>query len=42
MARAAARAIEDRIEPDTRTNGDWADAEADSAVEEFGLKDGHG
>ena len=40
--RAAARAVEDHIEPDTRTVGDWADGETDSAVKEFGPKDGHG
>ncbi|GAA2338211.1 hypothetical protein OKJ48_36415 [Streptomyces kunmingensis] len=40
--RAAARAIEDHIEPDTKTAGDWADEDTSTAVKEFGPKDGHG
>ncbi|MFF2203877.1 hypothetical protein [Streptomyces sp. NPDC058145] len=36
--KAAAKAIEDHIEPDTRKAGDWADTETDSAVS--GLRDG--
>lgn len=33
--KAAARAIEDHIEPDTRKAGDWADTETGTAVREF-------
>ncbi|MFI7342965.1 hypothetical protein ACIBUY_34090 [Streptomyces sp. NPDC050085] len=33
--KAAARAIEQHIEPDTRKAGDWADAETGTAVAEF-------
>ncbi|WP_078632218.1 hypothetical protein [Streptomyces resistomycificus] len=33
--KAAARAIEDHIEPETRKAGDWADAETAEAVREF-------
>lgn len=33
--KAAARAIEDHIEPETRKAGDWADAETAEAVKEF-------
>ncbi|WP_367321344.1 hypothetical protein [Streptomyces sp. HUAS ZL42] len=36
--KAAARAIEDHIEPDTRKAGDWADTETNAAVKE--LRDG--
>jgi hypothetical protein len=39
---AAARAIEDHIEGDTRTAGAWADEETNSAVKAFGAKDGEG
>lgn len=40
--RAAAKAIEDHIEPDTRTAGRWADDESAAAVKAFGAKDGDG
>jgi len=40
--RAAAKAIEDRIEPDTRTAGRWADEENAAAVREFAARDGDG
>lgn len=40
--RAAAKAIEDHIEPGTKKSGDWADEDTDAAVKEFGPKDGHG
>ncbi|MEV6181453.1 hypothetical protein [Streptomyces sp. NPDC052015] len=40
--RAAAKAIEDHIEPDTRKAGDWADTETDTAVKAFRPKDGDG
>ncbi|MFJ9246023.1 hypothetical protein [Streptomyces sp. NPDC101776] len=40
--RAAARAIEDRIEPDTRAAGRWADEENGAAVREFAARDGEG
>lgn len=40
--RAAAKAIEDHIEPGTRTAGRWADEEHGAAVREFGAKDGDG
>lgn len=40
--RAAARAIELHIEPDTRKSGDWADGETGAAVKAFGPKDGRG
>ncbi|WP_427922005.1 hypothetical protein [Streptomyces sp. cg40] len=40
--RAAAKAIEDRIEPDTRAAGRWVDEEHGAAVREFGAKDGDG
>ncbi|MFF6993743.1 hypothetical protein ACFY93_02075 [Streptomyces sp. NPDC008313] len=33
--KAAAKAIEDNIEPDTRTAGDWAETETDAAVKAF-------
>jgi hypothetical protein len=33
--KAAAKAIEDHIEPDTRKAGNWADAETNEAVKEF-------
>jgi hypothetical protein len=40
--RAAAKAIEENIEPDTRKAGDWADVETDTAVKSFQPKDGDG
>ena len=40
--RAAAKAIEERIEPDTLAAGRWADEENGSAVREFAAKDGDG
>ncbi|GAA2278479.1 hypothetical protein GCM10010415_53500 [Streptomyces atrovirens] len=40
--KAAARAIEEHIEPDTRKAGDWADEETGAAVKAFAAKDGHG
>ncbi|GAA2655996.1 hypothetical protein [Streptomyces vastus] len=40
--KAAARAIEENIEPDTRKSGDWADDETNAAVKAFAAKDGHG
>ncbi|MFF8725565.1 hypothetical protein ACF073_03600 [Streptomyces sp. NPDC015171] len=40
--RAAARALEDHLEPDTRTAGAWADEETAAAVGAFGARDGHG
>jgi hypothetical protein len=40
--KAAARAIEEHLEPDTRTSGAWADEETAAAVKEFGARDGHG
>ncbi|KNE83553.1 MULTISPECIES: hypothetical protein [Streptomyces] len=40
--KAAAGAIEQHIEPDTRKAGDFADDETGSAVKAFGAKDGHG
>ncbi|MCX5522481.1 hypothetical protein OG342_06325 [Streptomyces bobili] len=40
--KAAAKAIEDHIEPDTRKAGDRADDETGSAVKAFAAKDGHG
>ncbi|MFG2376064.1 hypothetical protein ACGFY9_31890 [Streptomyces sp. NPDC048504] len=40
--RAAARAIEDHIEPGTRAAGRWADDESSAAVREFAAKDGDG
>ncbi|MFE9675891.1 hypothetical protein ACFYO5_17465 [Streptomyces sp. NPDC006259] len=39
---AAARAIEEHIEPDTQKAGDWADDETNAAVKAFGPKDGDG
>ncbi|MFI6475975.1 hypothetical protein ACIBL5_37785 [Streptomyces sp. NPDC050516] len=39
---AAARAIGDHIEPDTRTSGSWADDETAAVVKEFDARDGHG
>ncbi|MDX3116934.1 hypothetical protein [Streptomyces scabiei] len=40
--RAAARAIEDHIEPDTRKAGDWADTDTNVVVKAFAAKDGEG
>ncbi|MEV6545010.1 hypothetical protein [Streptomyces sp. NPDC051665] len=40
--RAAARAIEEHIEPGTRAAGRWADDENGAAVREFAAKDGDG
>ncbi|MFD7709244.1 hypothetical protein ACFV6E_26790 [Streptomyces sp. NPDC059785] len=40
--KAAARAIEEHLEPDTRRAGAWAEEETESAVKEFGARDGHG
>lgn len=40
--KAAAQAIEDHIEPDTKKAGDWADVETGAAVTEFGAQGGHG
>ncbi|MGJ3561081.1 hypothetical protein ACR6C2_33490 [Streptomyces sp. INA 01156] len=40
--KAAAKAIEKDIEPDTRKAGDWADEETNAAVKAFAAKDGHG
>ncbi|MEU0006504.1 hypothetical protein ABZ079_20075 [Streptomyces sp. NPDC006314] len=40
--RAAARAVEDHIEPDTRKAGRWADDETGAAVKAFGARDGCG
>lgn len=40
--RAAARAIEEHIEPGTRAAGRWADDENAAAVREFAAKDGDG
>lgn len=39
---AAAKAIQDHIEGDTRTAGEWADEETGAVVKAFGAKDGHG
>jgi hypothetical protein len=40
--RAAARAVEDHVEPGTRTAGQWADEETAAAVKAFGARDGDG
>ncbi|MFG2518944.1 hypothetical protein [Streptomyces sp. NPDC048527] len=40
--RAAARAIENHIEPDTCHAGEWADEDTGAAVRAFDAKDGHG
>nr|WP_043677204.1 hypothetical protein [Streptomyces xylophagus] len=40
--RAAARAIEEHIRPDTLVAGRWADEEMGAAVREFAAKDGDG
>ncbi|CAL9594393.1 hypothetical protein [Streptomyces sp. enrichment culture] len=40
--KAAAKAIEDHLEPDTREAGDWADGDTGAAVRAFAAKDGDG
>ncbi|MCK8433733.1 hypothetical protein G3I77_11990 [Streptomyces sp. D2-8] len=40
--KAAAKAIEDHIEPDTKKAGEWADTETNSAVKAFEPKGGDG
>jgi hypothetical protein len=40
--RAAAKAIEDHVEPETKQAGDSADEDTDGVVKAFGPKDGHG
>ncbi|WP_260149033.1 hypothetical protein [Streptomyces sp. PanSC9] len=40
--KAAATAIEDHIEPDTKKAGNHADEETSAAVKAFDAKDGHG
>lgn len=40
--KAAARALEENIEPGTRKAGDRADEETNAAVNAFAAKDGHG
>ncbi|MFF5018581.1 hypothetical protein [Streptomyces sp. NPDC001165] len=40
--RAAAHAIQDHIESQTRKAGDWADEETAAAVKAFGARDGDG
>jgi hypothetical protein len=40
--RAAAKAVQDHIEPDTRKAGNWADDETAAAVKAFGARDGDG
>ncbi|MEU6087393.1 hypothetical protein ABZ865_11395 [Streptomyces sp. NPDC047085] len=40
--RAAAKAVQDHIEPDTRKAGTWADDETAAAVKAFGARDGDG
>ncbi|MFJ9815364.1 hypothetical protein ACIRU3_08825 [Streptomyces sp. NPDC101151] len=40
--KAAAKAIEDHIEPETKKAGDWADEQTDAVVKEFGARDGGG
>ncbi|WP_343245794.1 hypothetical protein [Streptomyces sp. SID4985] len=40
--RAAARALQDGLEPDTRAAGAWADDETGAAVKAFGARDGDG
>ncbi|WP_331721497.1 hypothetical protein [Streptomyces sp. NBC_00212] len=39
---AAAQAIEQHIEPDTRESGAWADEQTSTVVREFGARNGHG
>ncbi|MFR9798685.1 hypothetical protein ACL02U_22730 [Streptomyces sp. MS06] len=40
--KAAARAIEQHIEPDTKKAGNWADEQSAEVVRAFDAKDGHG
>ncbi|WP_432164952.1 hypothetical protein [Streptomyces sp. bgisy031] len=40
--KAAAKAIEDHIEPDTKKSGDWADEDTTAVIKEFAARDGHG
>ncbi|MGW1590644.1 hypothetical protein [Streptomyces sp. NPDC002386] len=40
--RAAAKALDDHIEPETRRAGEWADDETGAAVKAFGARDGDG
>ncbi|MBQ0985605.1 hypothetical protein KBZ10_13995 [Streptomyces sp. F63] len=40
--KAAAKAIEDHIEPDTKKAGDYADEATSGVVKAFDAKDGHG
>lgn len=40
--KAAAKAIEDHIEPDTKKSGNWADEDTTAVIKEFAAKDGHG
>ena len=40
--RAAANALEQRIEPGTKKAGDAADEQTNAVVKAFGAKDGHG
>ncbi|MBL3670684.1 hypothetical protein JL475_32900 [Streptomyces sp. M2CJ-2] len=40
--KAAVKAIEENLEPDTRKAGDRADEETNAAVKAFAPKDGHG
>ncbi|WP_406106306.1 hypothetical protein OG698_28375 [Streptomyces sp. NBC_01003] len=40
--KAAAKAIEDHIEPDTKKAGDYSDEETSGVVKAFDAKDGHG
>ncbi|MFD5493652.1 hypothetical protein ACFYY3_21610 [Streptomyces sp. NPDC001812] len=40
--KAAAKDIEENLEPDTRKAGDRADEETNAAVKAFAAKDGHG
>ncbi|GHB80625.1 hypothetical protein GCM10010331_80130 [Streptomyces xanthochromogenes] len=39
---AAAQAIQQHIEPDTRASGGWADEQTAVVVKEFTARDGHG
>ncbi|MGW6754472.1 hypothetical protein [Streptomyces sp. NPDC055006] len=40
--KAAAKAIQEHIEPETKQAGAWADEETGGSVKAFGPKDGHG
>ncbi|MEV0266281.1 hypothetical protein AB0I49_33740 [Streptomyces sp. NPDC050617] len=40
--KAAAKALEQHIEPDTKKSGDWADEQSAAVVKEFDARDGHG